>query len=287
MNRRTFLSLPAAAAAAPAAQASSFRFVHFTDTHIQPELRAQAGTEQAFAAINAEKPELILGGGDLVMDIDASTPARTKQLLDMYVAAKKGLEAPVYEVPGNHDVYGLHPTSAVSPRDPMYGKKMFEDRIGPRYRSFNHKGWHFILLDSIGAVGRRFFGEIDAAQVDWLKSDLAKVGARTPIVVMTHIGLATAAASLIGNHEAPGSWEVFNSVEVLELFAQHNLKAVLQGHSHIRENITYKGCQFITSGAVSGNWWKGLRNGHPEGFAVLTVQGDQISWEYKTYGWKA
>lgn len=287
MNRRTFLSLPAAAVAAPAAQASSFRFVHFTDTHIQPELRAQAGTEQAFAAINAEKPELILGGGDLVMDIDSSTPARTKQLLDLYVAAKKGLQAPVYEVPGNHDVYGLHPTSAVSPKDPMYGKKMFEDRIGPRYRSFDHKGWHFILLDSIGAVGRKFFGEIDAAQVDWLKNDLAKVAARTPIVVMTHIGLATAAASLIGNHEALGSWEVFNSVEVLGLFARHNLKAVLQGHSHIRENISYKGCQFITSGAVCGNWWKGLRDGHPEGFGLLTVKGDQIEWEYKTYGWKA
>jgi Icc protein len=287
MNRRTFVSLPAAALAAQASQVSSFRFVHFTDTHIQPELRAQAGTEQAFAAINAEKPDLILGGGDLVMDIDASTPARTKQLLDMYVAAKKGLQAPVYEVPGNHDVYGLHPTSAVSPRDPMYGKKMFEDRIGPRYRSIDHKGWHFILLDSIGAVGRKFFGEIDAAQVDWIKNDLAKVAPRTPIVVMTHIGLATAAASLIGNHEAPGSWEVFNSVEVLGLFAKHNLKAVLQGHSHIRENITYKGCQFITSGAVSGNWWKGLRDGHPEGFGLLTVKGDQIEWEYKTYGWKA
>ena len=287
MNRRTFVSLPAAAMAAPAAQAANFRFVHFTDTHIQPELRAQAGTEMAFTAINAVQPDLILGGGDLVMDIDSSTPARTKQLLDMYVAAKKGLRAPVYEVPGNHDVYGLHPSSAVSPKDPMYGKKMFEDRIGPRYRSFDHQGWHFILLDSIGAVGRKFFAEIDALQVEWLRSDLAKVARQTPIVVVTHIGLATAAASLIGNHEGPGSWEVFNSVEVLGLFAEHNLKAVLQGHSHIREVIHYRGCQFITSGAVCGNWWKGERSGHPEGFGLLTVKGGQLEWEYKTYGWKA
>jgi hypothetical protein len=41
---------------------------------------------------------------------------------------------------------------------------------------------------------------------------------------------------------------------------------------------------FITSGAVCGNWWKGLWLGNPEGFAMLTVKGENISWRYETYG---
>jgi predicted phosphodiesterase len=64
------------------------------------------------------------------------------------------------------------------------------------------------------------------------------------------------------------------------------VKAVLQGHTHIIENIEYQGCQYITSGAVSGGWWRGDRNGNQPGYGVLTVTGDRISWVYKTYGWK-
>jgi predicted phosphodiesterase len=74
----------------------------------------------------------------------------------------------------------------------------------------------------------------------------------------------------------------------LDVFAGYRLRAVLQGHTHIRENVTYDGCQFITSGAVCGNWWKGARLGHPEGFAVVTVSGEgDVRWEYRTYGFKA
>jgi hypothetical protein len=38
---------------------------------------------------------------------------------------------------------------------------------------------------------------------------------------------------------------------------------------------------------VCGNWWKGPRDGHPEGFAVLTVRGDEVQWRYETYGFIA
>ncbi len=287
MDRRSFLSLPAVAALAPAAD-TSFQFVHFTDPHIQPELRAREGCEKAFAAINDTKADFALGGGDLVFDIMESTPERAKELFKMYEAASKGMRPKVYQIPGNHDVYGWSPSSPISLKDPMYGKKMFEDRIGPRYSSFDHKGWHFVLLDSIGVENRRYIGLIDPEQMDWLKNDLAKTGTSTPVVVMTHIPLATGIIQFIsGRGASTDGWAVTNSREVLALLGNYNVKAVLQGHTHVRENLHYNGCQFITSGAVSGNWWKGVRMGHPEGFAVLTVKGDTIAWEYRTYGWKA
>ena len=40
-------------------------------------------------------------------------------------------------------------------------------------------------------------------------------------------------------------------------------------------------------GAVCGNWWKGARMGHPEGFAVLSVDGERITWSYQTFGFVA
>jgi Icc protein len=286
MDRRTFVSLSALASAAPAQQPTGFRFVHFTDTHIQPELRAREGVEMAFAAINAENPDFILGGGDFVMDIDSASAARSTQLMDLYLAARKGLKAKLYEVPGNHDVYGMSSRSPIAASDPRFGKKVFQEKIGPLYQSFDHKGWHLILLDSIGSVGREFVGSIGPEQLDWLKADLARTGRQTPIVVLTHIPLATAALAFTGGHPTPGAMEVFNAFEVLQAMAGYRVKAVLQGHTHIVENISYQGCQYITSGAVSGEWWRGDRNGNPPGYGVLTVDGDRISWVYKTYGWK-
>ncbi|MBX5495186.1 MAG: metallophosphoesterase [Bryobacteraceae bacterium] len=293
MVRRDFLKvLPAAvsAGAALAAQTpASFRFVHFTDPHIQPELRAVEGCERCFSAVNAAKVDFAVSGGDLVFDVLESGPQRAKQLFDLYTKTAKGLSMPVYNVVGNHDVYGVFANSGVSPSDPMYGKKMFEDRIGKRYQSFDHKGWHFILLDSIGITpDRRYIGEIDEEQLSWLKSDLESVGPRRPVVVFTHIPLVTGFPQFV---LAPGASTrnivVTNSRDVLAVLAKYNVKAVLQGHTHVRETVLYKGCQFITSGSVCGNWWKGERMGHPEGFAVLTVRGETIEWSYQTYGWKA
>ncbi len=80
---------------------------------------------------------------------------------------------------------------------------------------------------------------------------------------------------------------VTNAREVLEILWPYHPKLVLQGHTHIRESVTYNGCQFVTSGAVCGNWWKGSREGHPEGFGVLTVRGGKIDWRYETYGFVA
>jgi hypothetical protein len=29
------------------------------------------------------------------------------------------------------------------------------------------------------------------------------------------------------------------------------------------------------------------QEGHPEGFAVYTIEGDRIQWSYHAYGWRA
>jgi 3',5'-cyclic AMP phosphodiesterase CpdA len=180
--------------------------------------------------------------------------------------------------------------AGVPATDPLYGKKLFEDRIGqPRYQSFNHKGWHFILLDSV-QIGpdKNWFGLIDDQQLGWLASDLKQTGKRTPIVVLTHMPLASATGQFFGGKpDGLKTLLITNPGQVLGLFEGYKLTAVLQGHTHVREVVNYNGCNYITPGAICGNWWKGAFKGSPEGYAVFTVRGDRLSWEFRTYGWQA
>lgn len=293
MERRAFLGTAAVApfttAAAPAAE-NSFRFIHFTDTHIQRELRAAEGTRRCFDAIARERHDFALCGGDTVMDAFDQSHQRAASLFDLYGATVGDLPKPVHTVPGNHDVFGIGTKSGVTPTDPMYGKKFYEDRLGARYGSFDHKGWHFIRLDSVFITPQHTYeGRVDDEQLAWLKGDLEKTGPRTPLVVVTHIPIATA----FGLFPFPDQPElrpiltVANARQVLALFEGYNLKAVLQGHTHIAEKVEHEGTLFATSGAVCGNWWKGPHYGTKEGYAVLTVRGESITWEYRTYGWHA
>ena len=80
---------------------------------------------------------------------------------------------------------------------------------------------------------------------------------------------------------------VGNGKDVRLLLEQYNVKMVLQGHIHIIEKMEYNGIQYITSGAVCGNWWKGPRYNFPEGFALITCNGETARWEYRSFGWKA
>ncbi len=75
-----------------------------------------------------------------------------------------------------------------------------------------------------------------------------------------------------------------NAFEVLLLFAGHKVLAVLQGHTHINEVVSFAGIQYISSGAVRGNWWHGSRYGTPEGYAVFSLREGKIDWHYETYG---
>lgn len=72
--------------------------------------------------------------------------------------------------------------------NPEFGKKMFEKKLGNRYYSFDHKGWHFIVLDDIyRGEGGSYIGYIDDKQIDWLKQDLEKTDKKTPVVLSVHI----------------------------------------------------------------------------------------------------
>jgi 3',5'-cyclic AMP phosphodiesterase CpdA len=168
---------------------------------------------------------------------------------------------------------------------------MFEERFGKTYYSFDHKGVHFLVLDSIGFTeDRAYEGRIDAEQIAWLKQDLAAIPAGKPIIVVTHIPLVTAVDSYLPAPATPPKHigiRVANANEVIVNFEGHNVLGVFQGHTHVNERVEWHGIPYITSGAVCGNWWHGTRLGIAEGFTVVQVENGKLSTHYETYGFKS
>lgn len=303
-SRRGFLSLsataglastgllPARAAGEPVARPHDrFSFLFITDTHLQPELNAAGGCHACFAKARTMGADFAIQGGDHVFDALGVARPRADDLIGLYTRTEQDLGMAVRHTIGNHDCLGVYARSGVLPTDPLYGKKFFENHFGRLYYAFDHRGVHFIVLDSIGITADRDYeGHIDADQIAWLSRDLASLPAGTPIVVVSHIPLATAFDSYARPlQSAPTHHKnsVLNAWQVIPLFAGHNVLGVLQGHTHINETVLWHGVPYITGGAVSGNWWHGTHLGTPEGFTIVTVEGNRLATRYETYGFRS
>lgn len=265
-----------------------FSIAFMTDIHLEPERDAVRGFEKALDTVNILKPDFILTGGDLVMDAMGQTYGRADSLYNLYNEVIRKATVPVYNTMGNHDIWGIYSKSGSDHSNPEFGEAMFAKRIGESYYSFMHKGWKFIILNSIEDTGMdRYVGEIDTAQIFWLKQELVKTDPSTPIVVSTHIPFISAMRQVRRGSTVPNdsSLVVFNSKKVTDLFKNHNLKLVLQGHLHILEDIYIDGVHYITGGAVSGGWWRGPNLWTQEGFLWITFGKDDFTWKYIDYNW--
>lgn len=298
--RREFLHATAAAGAMLAATKPSlaepqqgFRFVFMTDPHVQPERGAVAGTRQCIDAINGRTPAFVITGGDLIMDALAVGPERLHLQWRLWDECMATLHCPAHHTIGNHDVCGWSPKALVKPGDADYGKKFFAERYGQgrTYRSFDHAGWHFVLLDSVGQNPDTldYKGWIDDEQAQWLKADLDRAGRKTPTVLVTHIpffsvwhqalkgpAFALDGKALVGNVHTLRGW-----------LKEYNIRLVLSGHGHLHERIELGGVTYLQGGAVSGLWWKGPVNGDPEGFVEVECRPDgTFRTQHLGYGWK-
>ncbi len=269
--------------------ANEFSFVFMTDIHVQREKNAISGFRKAIGKVNELNPAFVITGGDLVMDVLGQSYARADSLFNIYTSMLTEFKMPVYNTMGNHENFGWYPRSGVDTTNAEYGKKMFEKRIGPRFQRVDRNGWVFFILDSVEKDGKgRYKGGIDAEQIQWLKDQLASIPPETPVAICLHIPLLTTEAQIMRGATAanePGE-VVVNSKEVLDLFKGHNLKLVLQGHLHYYETMYVFGTDFITAGSVAGSWWEGPYEGTEEGFLLLKVAGDNVTWEYIDYGWE-
>ena len=266
-----------------------FSFAFLTDIHLQPERAAETGFQWAIREVNKLNPDFVITGGDLVMDVLNQSYGRSDSLFNLYIKLSGKFDMPVYNTVGNHEVYGWHRDETDIEQHPEFGKKMFEKRLGERYYTFNHKGWQFIILDAIyrGEEGG-YTGRIDEEQILWLVEEMQKVDKETPIAISLHIPMISSISQIRQGSEGRAAGTVIsNSKEVLQLFFEHNLRLVLQGHHHFLEDIYVQNqVHFITGGAVSGKWWANEPDSKPEeGFVLVHVDGEELDWEYVDFGW--
>ena len=273
-------------------QDTEFSFIFMTDIHLKPEANAPEAFKMAIDTANKLHADFVLTGGDLVFDVMRGNLPRADSLFQLYVESIKAFNMPVYNTIGNHELYGIYEEGGISPSDPDFKYGMFQRYFGDTYYSFDHKGWHFIALNTLDINDeRRWINAIGENQIEWLKDDLSKVAPETPIVVSLHIPIFSVFHDVFEESLPPRPTAVNNSVpirhKILRIFENHNLTLVLQGHHHCLEDIYINGkTHFITGGAVSGFSWKGVRFVE-EGFLLIKVKGNHFSWEYIDYGWNA
>jgi 3',5'-cyclic AMP phosphodiesterase CpdA len=265
-----------------------FSIAFITDIHLQTDQNAVQGLTQALDTINKLKPDFILTGGDLIMDAIDQKFSHADSLYNLYSSVIKRSECPVYNTMGNHEIYGIGKNSGADPLGQEYGEKMFEKRLGKSYYAFEHKGWKFMILNSIEDTRKGgYVGKIDSAQIVWIKDELKKTAPATPIVLSTHIPLITANTQKYEGSTvaSDSSFVVYNSKEVIDMFRGYNLKLVLQGHLHTYEDIFIDNIHFITGGAISAAWWGGPNQGCEEGFMHIKFTATDFTSRYVDYGW--
>lgn len=258
----------------------NFKFAFLTDIHLSVgNNKGFEGFKKAIQSAKSKGIDFIITGGDNV-DIDVlgdDDEAAHKLYLQFSEIINEAI-IDIYPTVGNHDRFW-----GCEKDDVLYDEGLFEKYIYKSYYSFNHKGWHFIVLNSTKTCNSAYC--VDEVQKKWLEDDLNKVSANTPIIVSVHVPFLSLYSPMTEGKYV--TYDVFsNFKEIWDMFEHKNLKLVLQGHQHIYEEIMTKNIQFVTGGAVSAAWWGGPYFGTEEGYLLVKINGTNFSYNYVDFGWE-
>ena len=276
----------------PAPRTTSFTFVHASDTHLSEQSLPRLTKLRSM--VDSLKPAFMLVTGDLIKDALRVSEKEAVALYDMYVREISKFSIPVWNVPGNHEIFGIERhKSLVSETHPLYGKKMYRHYLGPDYYSFSYGGMHFIGLNSVDYHDLWYYGNIDSVQLDWIKRDVSVIDKSIPIVTFNHIPFFSGGLSMMEySEEEPGSFlisidgkkqyrhVVTNAPAVLEILKDHNYPVALGGHYHYSQKFTFEAngqkTEFHQTAAIVGPASDGGYT-MPSGFALYTVTNGKIT----------
>lgn len=244
----------------------SFTFAYISDSHLYEKTlneRFVRAILKAVDDVNAmnPQPDFILYGGDLAQLGQPKELEEGAQIL-------KALKAPVRMMVGEHDWY-------------LDMGENWRKRFGKDVYSFDHKGVHFVVLNSVivedywtapkmtpmermlamaqldNPNGRPF--TVGEAQRQWLKNDLANVKPETPLVVFSH-------SPLYKIYKAWNFW-TDDAEEVQKVLAPFQTVTVIHGHTH--QMLTNRIGNIHFHGMLSTAWpWPYA----PQGLPRLTVR---------------
>jgi Icc protein len=273
-----------------------FRIAHVTDQHVTTRRKGHLGYEKCIQSINEleHKPDFVLMGGDMAFDGLYTDLEVFDESIQWYKKLSDQLSMPYYHCIGNHDVLGLSSRRKVAPDHPEIGKAYIMNRLGMEkdYYSFNHKGWHFVVLNSIfekqAESGPAYETRIGEDQLEWLRYDL---GAHSgmPTIAVSHIAAFCHKGQINQDFELPAMSGLVlkDNKQLREIFERHNVKALLQGHTHVSEDFRFKDIWYITSQSASAAWWGGNWLGFQPGYTILELgEKDILNWYAQEYTWE-
>ncbi|HLA83310.1 MAG TPA: metallophosphoesterase [Thermoguttaceae bacterium] len=288
LDRRAFLKVSAAALGAtagliaptsftpvtvaqepgPAGTASgeSFRFAYISDSHLyekQINDRFARGLMRAVDDVNNldPQPDFVFYGGDL---------AQLGQPKELEFGAQilKNLKAPLKIMVGEHDWYF------------DMGEK-WQDLYGPPTYSFDHKGVHFVVLNSVVEAdfwtarkmtpmermktvagldnGTQSSFTVGQSQREWLEKDLAPLADDARVIVFSH--------SPLYKLYKPWNFWTDDADEVQAILRRFKQVVVIHGHTH--QVLLNRIGNIYFYGLLSTAWpWPYA----PEGMPELTVE---------------
>jgi 3',5'-cyclic-AMP phosphodiesterase len=237
-------------AEAQGGKVSPFNFAIISDPHLySPKDHVfDRQLEDAVAQVNglAKQPDFVLITGDVSHHGELDQIDKGKRILSK-------LKAPIRSIPGEHDWY----------LDMGAG---WRAAFGNDTWSFDHKGVHFIGLNSIlvpdfwTSAGltpeqrRDWFMPLNspvpgvwgvgAKGVDWLRKDVAKLPATTPVVIFTH--------SPLWDYYPRWNFQVSDSKEIRQILGKFN--AVTAFHGHVHHTVYNKIGNMTSIGTMSTSW---------------------------------
>ncbi|HAL44331.1 MAG TPA: metallophosphoesterase [Phycisphaerales bacterium] len=278
----------------------SIRFAHLTDIHIEPKRKAPEGFTAALRHVQSQKdkPDMIITGGDNVMDLLGAKDDWAKVQTDTFkeIIAKE-CELPIKYCIGNHDTWGWDKKNSNTTGDePLWGKARFVKEFGleNRYYAIDAGKWRILMLDSTHIDKKDVYtAKFDDEQYDWLVEQL-KSNQGKYICLINHIPIMSAAVLLDGDNIKQGRWSLpdewmhLDTRKLVDLFWQNkNVKLCISGHLHLLERLEYNNVTYICDGAVCGGWWGGPFHECQEGYGLFDLYDDgTFDHQYVDYGWE-
>lgn len=231
-----------------------------SDTHTMLRTNEHDGVyeqhfEKAIAAVNKAKVDFVLVTGDL------SNSGKPDEWREFRNRAKK-FKAPVFYVPGNHDVGHKINSGKANGTITAERVKAYERVMGPSFFANNVHGVHIIGLNA-SLLGSGF--ALEREQRKFLEAEFAKSN-DTPKLVFMHYPL------FVTNPDEPGGgyWNVEPEPrhELLSLCKKADVKAVLTGHLH--KSIVHEYEDILLLGTTATSFAL-PRKSHQEGWTLVTI----------------
>jgi 3',5'-cyclic AMP phosphodiesterase CpdA len=227
-----------------------FRFAIISDSHLYsiPDHKFDRHLEDAVAQVNAmsPQPDFVLYGGDIAQNGTEDQLVKGKKILSR-------LKVPMKVIPGEHDWYLDMGTAWRG----LYGKETW---------SFDHKGVHFIGLNSIlvkdfwtpaGLTPKQRMEVMEMLespiagpwgiheqQLAWLKKDVQNVPADMPVVVFTH--------SPLWDYYPRWNFQTSDAPEIRAILSK--FERVMAFHGHVHQSVYNRIGNLTSVGALSTSW---------------------------------